>query len=142
MGDGGCIYKKIIDRTEWIGKTEFTRGDWAVAIKWWIKSTGVDSEELTYEEWVPSDEAIDACGVRVGNDAFFVVNSTEIRHIDFQMEPCDPPAAPVVVPLRRGRSAASATPVQPSVEGRRFCLPSDVENQILALCWSGKNCRF
>ena len=80
LRDGGCIYEKVAERAEQIGGTQFDRGDYALAVKWWIK-TGDDPEERTYEEWQPSAEDREACGIAQGDDVFFVVNSTELREI-------------------------------------------------------------
>ena len=87
-----------------------------------------------HEEWQPSAEDKEACGIAQGDDVFFVVNSTELRDVGFQMDAVDPPAAPVQVALRRGRSA-SAAPARATTAGRRFRVPVDVENRHLALCW-------
>jgi hypothetical protein len=82
-GDGGaCIYKKIGDRSQRINETEYTRGDYAVAVKWWVK-TSDDPEERTYEEWVPSAEDIEAYGMEQDDEVFFLVNSTELRMVGF-----------------------------------------------------------
>ena len=63
-----------------------------------------------------------------------MVNSTELRHIVFQMDSVAPPPAspvPVAVATRRARAVAQHM----DTSSRRFRLPPDVENQILALCW-------
>ena len=132
-GEGGCIYEKVTAREKWICRTEFTRGDYALAVKWWAKTTD-DPEDRTIEEWQPSAEDVAACGIEVGDDVFFIVNSTELRDVGFQMDAVDPPPTPVAVPRRRGRSA-SAQPERSSSAGRRFRVPADVENRHLALCW-------
>ena len=133
LRNGGCIYEKVADRAKQIGGTQFDRGDYALAVKWWVK-TGDDPEERTYEEWQPSAEDREACGIAQGDDVFFVVNSTELRDVGFQMDAVDPPPAPVQV-VRRTRSA-SAVPAHTATTGRRFRVPADVENRHLALCWS------
>ena len=89
-----CIFDKVTERTKYIGGTEFGRGDYAVAVKWWIASAD-DPEERTYEEWDPSAEDIAACGITVGGETFFIVNSTELRDVGFQMDALDPPPTPV-----------------------------------------------
>lgn len=133
-GDGGaCIYKKIGDRSERINGSEYTRGDYAVAVKWWVK-TSDDPEERTYEAEVPSAEDIQAYGMEQDDDTFFLVNSTELRMVGFQMDPIDPPPRPTAHVSHRTRGASSA-PECASTEGRRFRLPADVENQGLAMCW-------
>ena len=114
---GGCIYEKVEARSKWIGRTEFTRGDYALAVKWWLKDSN-DPEERTIEEWQPSAADKEACGIEQGDDVFFVVNSTELRDVGFQMDALDPPPVPVAV-ARRTRSA-SAEPVRAATSGRRF----------------------
>jgi len=42
---------------------------------------------------------------------------------------------PFSPPSRRNTRGAIAAPDRPDTRGRRFILPADVENQILALCW-------
>ena len=68
------------------------------------------------------------------HDVFFLVNSTELRMVGFQMESVTPPRCPTAHVAHRTRRARSA-PERPETEGRRFRLPADVENQGLALCW-------
>ena len=132
--DGGqCIYKKVTTRDERINGTQYTRDDYAVAVKWWIK-TGDDPEERTYKEWEPTREQIEACGVEQDGDVFFLVNSTELRMVGFQMDAVTPPPRPAAHVAHFTRRARSA-PERPDTEGRQFRLPADVENQGLALCW-------
>ena len=128
-----CIHKSVEARSEWIAGAEFNRGDYAIAVKWWIKTTD-DPEELTYEEWQPTAAEIEAFGIETSDGVYFIVNSTELRHVGFQMDAVSPPpSAPVPVASRTRR--ASAVAERPSTAGRRFRLPPDVENQILAHCW-------
>lgn len=127
----GCIHKRVDDREEWIAGTLFGRGDCAIAVQWWVKTLD-DVEERTYEEWQPTTQDIQAHGIETANGAYFLVNSTELRHANFQMDVVNPlPFSPV---SRRTRGA-SAIPERASTRGRRFRLPADVENFILALCW-------
>jgi hypothetical protein len=134
QGDGGpCIYKQCTARSERISGTEFNRNDYVLAVKWWVK-TDDDPEERTYEEWVPTAEDIETYGIEEGDEVFFILNSTELRMVGFQMDPVTPPANTVVHIAHRTRKASSA-PERASTAGRRFRLPADVENQGLALCW-------
>lgn len=130
---GPCIYKKVEARDERIAGTQFTRNDYALAVKWWC-TAGDDPEERTYEAWVPTAADIEAYGMEQGDDVFFLVNSTELRMVGFQMDPIDPPPTPSAHVSHRTRSAMSA-PERASTDGRRFRLPADVENQGLAMCW-------
>jgi hypothetical protein len=103
-------------------------------VKWWIKTTD-DPEDRTYEEWQPMPEDIEVYGIETANGgAYFLINSTELRHVGFQMDAITPLGAgvPVVQRARRARGQAE----HPSTAGRRFQVPADVENQILALCWA------
>ena len=139
LGEGGCIYETVKERSKMIGGTCFTRGDIAVGVKWWVKSDG-DLEERTYEEWEPTPKDIAAYGVPVLNseinrtEYIFVVNATELRKFNFQMDALDPLPAPRSR-LRRACNSAHATPARAETAGRRFRLPAEIENEILALCW-------
>ena len=80
------------------------------------------------------DTGFTACGIETADGVYFLVNSTELRHINFPMDAVDPlPTPPVKAVANTRRSKAQAE--RPSTVGRRFCLPASVENQILALCW-------
>ena len=128
-----CVHKKVEGRTEWLAGVQFDRGDYAVAVKWW-KLTADDPEERTYEEWEPTQAEIAAFGIETPNGPYFLVNSTELRHIGFQMDSVAPPPAspvPVAMATRRARAVAQHMVTL----GCRFRLPPDVGNQILALCW-------
>ena len=128
-----CVHTKVTARTEKIKGTEFDRNDWVLAVKWWMK-TADDPEECTYEEWEPTPADIAAHGIETADDVYFLLNSTELRLLAFPMDAVDPlPAAPVPISARTRRSSAEAE--RPSTAGRRFRLPADVENQILALNW-------
>jgi hypothetical protein len=118
-----------------IAGTLFGRNDHAVAVKWWIKSEGEDLEERTYEEWQPTAKDIETYGVVTGKGEllYFLVNSTELRMVDFQMEQLSLPLQPVAPP-RAVTRRASAVAQQPTTEGRKLRLPAAVENQGLALC--------
>lgn len=125
-----CIHKKIEVRDERIAGTQFGRGDYAIAVRWWVKTCD-DPEERTYEEWHPSLEDTEAYGVETASGTYFLVNSTELRLANFAMDAVNPlPFTPV---SRRTRGAVAA-PERPDTRGRRFRLPVEVENQILALC--------
>ena len=101
--------------------------------QWW-RLTGDDPEDRTYEEWTPSAEDIAAHGIETSDGVYFIVNSTELRIAGFAMDPVIPLAA-AATPVARRTRGSSGAPERPSTAGRRFCLPADVENQILALCW-------
>ena len=121
-------------RSEWIGGTEFTRGDYAIAVQWWVKTT-TDHEERTYKEWKPSSQDKEQHGIETADGHYFIFNATELRLVGFPMEPLDMPPPPQVQLVssrtRRARSVAQ----NPSTSGKSFRLPVDIENQILAMCW-------
>ena len=101
--------------------------------QWW-RLTADDPEDRTYEEWQPSAEDIEACGFETSSGTYFIINSIELRLAGFAMDPVVP-LAPLVTPAVTRTRRASGSLEHPSTAGRRFRLPSDVENQILALCW-------
>ena len=106
------------------------RGDYAVAVKWWIKSA-TDPEERTYEEWRPSSDDKEQHGIETADGHYFIFNATELRLVGFQMDKMDQLRAPQGLRTRTSRSQVARL----STIGRTFRLPTDVENQILALCW-------
>ena len=125
--NGTCIHKKVEGRDETIAGTQFTRGDHAVAVKWWIKTLD-DPEERTYEEWEPTAEDIKAYGIEAADGPYFICNSTELRHVCFQMDTViEIGVASGVTPVAKRTRRASAQPERPSTGGRRFRLPADVE---------------
>ena len=87
-----CVHKAVVDRGEWIAGSEFGRGDFAVAVKWWVK-TATDSEERTYEEWTPSIEDKEKYGIEYATTEdqghYFIFNATELRLVNFNMEAQD-----------------------------------------------------
>ena len=130
--DVPCIHTKVTAREEFIKGTEFGRNDWVIAVNWWAKAAG-DPEERTYEEWEPEPADLEMYGTKTAVGTYFLINSTELRHVNFPMDAAAPlPPAPAP---RKSARRASAQAERPSTAGRRFILPADVENQILALCW-------
>ena len=104
-----------------------------IAVKWWKLVEG-EGDERTYEGWDPSPEDIEKYGMQTSNGVCFLLNATELRHVDFQMDAAVPlPIAPTGA-RTRGRARTESERV--ATTGRRYVLPADVENQILALCWS------
>jgi hypothetical protein len=103
-----------------------------VCWQWW-RLTSDDPEDRTYEEEKPTAEDIAAHGIETSEGVYFIVNSTELRLAGFAMDPVIPLAA--ATPVAQRTRGSSAAPERPSTAGRRFVLPADIENQILALCW-------
>lgn len=59
--------------------TYFTGGDYAIAVKWWVK-TSDDPEDRTYEEEQPSIEDVESYGIEKEHGAYLlIINSIEFR---------------------------------------------------------------
>ena len=135
-----CVHKAVVDRSEWIAGSEFGRGDFAVAVKWWAK-TASDTEERTYEEWAPSIEDKENYGIEyatTGGDQghYFIFNATELRLVNFNMETTEAlQVGPQFVSRRTRAGRASSVRQATATVGCTFRLPVDIENQILATCW-------
>ena len=99
----------------------------------WLKTADDPEERTLYEEWVPTQADIDAFGIETPSGVYFLVNSTELRHVNFQMDPVIP--LPTVTPTAKRSKSASSEAERPDTTGRQFRIPPDVENQILALNW-------
>ena len=94
-------------------------------------------DDRTYEEWEPDPADIEKHGMQTPNGVCFLLNATELRHVDFRMDAVEPlPVAPTGSTGARTRRRARAEPERVATTGRRFRVTADVENQILALCWS------
>ena len=132
--ESSCVHKAVEGRSEWIGGVEFGRGDFAVAVQWWVKTT-TDPEERTFEEWQPSTQDKETYGIETANNGhYFIFNSTELRLVNFSMERLTDELAPPVIRTRSTRRVRSQ-PAPESTAGKTFRLPVDTENQILATCW-------
>lgn len=126
-----CHYTICKKRSEWIAGTEFTRGDIAAAVKWWVKTT-TDPEELTFEQWQPTEEDKEKYGIEMADgEYYFIFNCTELRHIRVNVVlTVDAFSAPQIIHRTRRASSVPAATVSRIVR-----LPADEENQILAKCW-------
>ena len=116
-GDGTPIIRKVIDRSEKINGTTFTRGDYCVAVRWLERSVA-DSERLTflYNESDPPD----------------VVNSTELRAHDFKLEPGrDLPTPRTTRSTKRKKAAQKNKLLKDGIHH----LPPEIEKTILSSCW-------
>ena len=58
----------------------------------------------------------------------FVINATELRLVNFSMEPIDPPA---YIPRSSGRRAAAVTAPKP----KRYRMAKEIDHEIRAACW-------
>jgi hypothetical protein len=69
LPNGTCVHKAVTERTDNMAGVQYTRGDFAIAVKWWLK-TADDPEERTYEEWVPTQADIEAFGIETPSQGF------------------------------------------------------------------------
>ena len=114
-GDGTPIMKRIVDRSKTIKGTAFTRNDYCVAVRW-MEREDADSERLTftYDEGRMPD----------------VLNSTEIRGIDFAMD-----KQKDLPPVRSTRSSSIDQP-KSKHHGTSHLAP-ELEKTILGACHPG-----
>ena len=140
MEDGTCIYKKVEERQLTISETVFTRGDYALAVEWWIKTVGDDLEERTYERWQPSAQLKARYGIETSDGrVFFLVNSTELHMLDYGQTKFKMEVLATSGPdsrLSRVRNTQQAQAAAQRTTILRVRLPADTENNILARCWS------
>jgi hypothetical protein len=102
--------------SEMINGTRFDEGDIAISVRW-LERASEDSQQRTFEL---QDN---------GEDGLSVVNSTELRYINIEMEQVAPVGAP---PRRSNRSGVlRANPTRPI----KFVLPVESEQIILQDCW-------
>ena len=66
------------------------------------------------------------CNPRI--EGGFVINATELRLVNFSMEPID---APAYTPRTRGRRAAVVTAPKP----KRYKMAKEIDHEIRAACW-------
>lgn len=114
-GDGTPIMERIVDRSKTIKGTAFTRNDYCVAVRW-MEREDADSERLTftYDEGSMPD----------------VLNSTEIRAIDFAMD-----KQKDLPPVRSTRSSSINQP-KSKHHGTSHLAP-ELEKTILGACHPG-----
>ena len=79
--------------TEVVDGTHFTRGDYMLAVEWWDLDPS-DPESRTYKKWVPP-------GGSPRQHVLLLLNSTELRAIDFTIKPVMPAASPPLQQVRR-----------------------------------------
>ena len=66
-------------------------------------------DDRTYEEWEPDPADIEKHGMQTPNGVCFLLNATELRHVDFQMDAVEPlPVAPTGSTGARTRRRARA----------------------------------
>lgn len=117
-GNGGPIIKQVNSRSERINDTEFTRGDYAIAVQWFHRYAGDDSR-LTFVK-----------GTYDGDIKHDVLNSTDLRAVAFKMKEVQMPAPPRRV--TRNKSTLPDVPDEPDVD---YLLDSEFEDGILKQCW-------
>jgi hypothetical protein len=114
-GDGGCIVKHC-DEREYIEKTRFDPGDYAIAVRW-LGRLAEDPQQRTFELAPESEE--------------FIINSTELRFKDVELE-LVPPLGPVV--RRSARPMSKAQSSKGRVLNRKYVIPAETEQAILNEC--------
>ena len=97
-----------------------------------------------YERWEPTAQEKAQFGLEtVDGRVFFLLNSTELRLIDYGQtkfamdEVPDAGFHPVRISPRVGRTQATADALRAQIIVKQVRLPSDTENNILARCWCG-----
>ena len=120
--------------TEIVDGTHFTRGDYMLAVEWWDLDPS-DPDSRTYKRWTPP----------AGSPQQFVLNSTELRGIDFTMDAVGPAVSPPLVEVRRRSGRASSVAASRAqrerveaaqgVGDQAFRMPAEVENEMLRRCW-------
>ena len=119
-----------VRQVETVDGTQFTRGDYMLAVEWWDLDPS-DPEGRTYKRWKPP----------AGSSKQFVLNSTELRDINFTMNAEKPAASPPLQQVRRSGRAHVTTAThdermrQEAAEDSAFCMPAEIENEILRRCW-------
>ena len=119
-----------VRQVETVDGTQFTRGDYMLAVEWWDLDPS-DPEGRTYKRWKPP----------AGSPKQFVLNSTELRDINFTMKAETPAASPPLQQVRRSGRAHVTTATrdermrQEAAEDSAFCMPAEIENEILRRCW-------
>jgi hypothetical protein len=114
-GGRGCIAKHCSER-ETIEGTRFDPGDYAIAVQWLTRLTE-DPQHRTFEI--------------VPEAAKFVINSTELRYTDVELE-LVPPIGPVV--RRSGRAMTKAQSTNGKTLNRKYTIPVETEQAILSNC--------
>jgi hypothetical protein len=116
--DGGsCIVRHVQgDRREHIDGTRFDPGDYAIAVQW-LKRLDEDPQQRTFE--------VDTSAKQ------YVINSTELRFTDVELE-LVPPIGPAV--RRSGRGMTRAQSSGGRVLNRQYVIPIEIEQTILNTC--------
>ena len=81
--------------------TRFYNGDRALRVKRWLHQVSEDASGLTFEEWDPTKDADDS-----QTPAAMIINSSELRGADFNLQEVIPPALEVAA--RSGRRMRGA----------------------------------
>ena len=111
-----------IDRRCTIEGVMFSVGDFLVRIGRYFDRDPSDPSGLRFVEWTPPD------------DSSFVINATEIRGVNFTMEPDDEDLpAPVQVRRSGQHAAVVATPDAPTA--KEFIMPQLIDDEIRGRCW-------
>jgi hypothetical protein len=122
-GNGSCIIKEFTDGGGMLEATTFSKGDIALAVKWFDRHPS-DPEGMHFVEWDSAASGNDA-------DARFVLNSTEVRAVNVKLNPVPPVGVPLVVGRARRSGVQPRAPVSPTI----WELPRKAHDEILATLW-------
>ena len=111
---------KDVEERMTVNKTRFDKGDLGIAVKWFSRLEEDDIEHRTFELDYDVEQ--------------FVINSTELRWSNIQLEPIDPVATPVRVQTRRSPRHHGVQRQEPALRPGKYTLPVDTEQSILTEC--------
>jgi len=108
--------------------TRFYNGDRALRVKRWLHRVSEDASGLTFEEWDPTKDPDDS-----QTPAAMIINSSELRGADFNLQEVIPPALEAAA--RSGRRMRGAGVRQLEGMGRkRFILSPEDDNELRSRC--------
>ncbi|KAJ1638560.1 hypothetical protein T492DRAFT_207440 [Pavlovales sp. CCMP2436] len=122
-GDGSCIIKEFTHGGGKLEQTTFTKGDTALAVKWFDRHAA-NPEGINFVEWD---------SVAAGNDpdARFVLNATEVRAVSVKLDVVPPVGRPLVVSRASRSGVQPPAPEAPTI----WELPRKAHGEILATMW-------
>lgn len=111
----------VTERSEKINGTAFTRGDYAIAIRWMERDESDAEARLAFMYSESAD---------IG-----VLNATEIRAYDFKMEKSAVPV-PVQKSTRSSRRKSKAKPLKPqTLQDGTYCMTPAFDKFVLGQNW-------
>ena len=114
-GNGTCIIQDMFTERTYLNGTRFDEGDCAIAVRW-LQRLSEDPEQRTFEYHVNDTAEVS------------VLNSTELRHTNIELELVPPMGAT----LRRSNRSV---PRGHTAGSRKYSLPVAIEQAILNDCW-------